>query len=904
MPGRQFGPYRLVHQIATGGMAEVHLARVRGVGGFEKYVALKMIHPNFSSDERFVQMLIDEAKISVQLQHTNIAQIFDLGRVGDTWYLTMEFVDGCDLYRILRKVSERDRAIPIDVALFIAKEVLSGLDYAHRKSDSSGKPLGIIHRDISPQNVLISHAAEVKIVDFGIAKASMRARQTAAGVIKGKYYYMSPEQAWGDPLDNRTDVFSCGILLYEMLAGQMLYLEEDLHRLLDMVRRADIQPVSVKRPDCPRKLEQIVMKALAKKPDHRWQTAHELGSALESFLNTSFPEFAPSRLGALMKEIADWSTNSGNSGNSGNRSEEDSPIESSEPRVTRGLVQGALLSRGEFTDTNSVIFRLADVGVGARRHSGDETVRPARAVQLAKGRGMRAVRIPSKTAAQKKPGSRQSDGRASHVSTSAIRIAAEDRTRPAGKRSLLDGYDEDESTVVSATPSFEDVGDEEDEEGSPADEIFGSLPSVAERRETNEYLDEFVHSGEITIGPRSKAQPIADDDLEDQETEQRREARARAREGDATSVDTNAPPPLDDDLTTQQTMVERHVASRGVSVAPSVHPALSAKNPRPAVSALTKPRPSRRTPLMGLLSVPENAPSWAIPAKANSDGASIPIFSDGADSADPGHGAAAEDGKGGAPVPSTDMAAAPQSSPAPAPDWPASSGAPANAQPDLPLGDGFSSSGLANPTGSTGAGSLLGNEPPCLVTDQLKTSSGKRALLVLGSIVLGAAILALYRDINPGETRPAVSAVEVISIPPGGDVTIDGKHVGLAPIAMSGIEPGSSIRLRVEMAKHERWERQETISTQGGKTTVVAMLKPIVATLVVESRPAGADVLINNIPSGTTPFTKVDVDPFVPTTVEVRLSGYKAERRELVWREKRTDRIDIVLIPAKRRSPQ
>src|SRR5688572_27213455 len=188
--GGQFGPYRLVHQIATGGMAEIHLAKTRGIGGFEKYIALKMIHPNFSSDDHFIQMLIDEAKIAVQLQHVNIAQIFDLGRVSDTYYIAMEYVDGCDLYRLLRKASEQDVPMPVEVAVHVAKEVATGLDYAHRKRDAEGKALKIVHRDISPQNVLLSHAGEVKIVDFGIAKASSRARQTGVGVIKGKDYYM------------------------------------------------------------------------------------------------------------------------------------------------------------------------------------------------------------------------------------------------------------------------------------------------------------------------------------------------------------------------------------------------------------------------------------------------------------------------------------------------------------------------------------------------------------------------------------------------------------------------------------------------------------------------------------------------------------------------------------------
>ncbi|HSN28834.1 MAG TPA: serine/threonine-protein kinase, partial [Kofleriaceae bacterium] len=278
MAERQFGPYRLVRQIAVGGMAEIHLAKTKGIAGFEKYVALKMIHPNFAEDEQFIEMLVDEAKIAVQLNHGNIAQTFDLGRVGDTYYITMEFVDGADLYKILRRGSEADYELPLDVCAFIAKEITSALDHAHRKKDSFGKPLGIVHRDVSPQNVLISFTGEVKLVDFGIAKATMKARQTAVGVIKGKYYYMSPEQAWGDQLDYRSDIFSAGIVLYEMLTGQMLYLEEDLQRLLEMARNADIAPPSTLRRGIPPQLEKIVMHALQKDRRDRYQSASDFAT--------------------------------------------------------------------------------------------------------------------------------------------------------------------------------------------------------------------------------------------------------------------------------------------------------------------------------------------------------------------------------------------------------------------------------------------------------------------------------------------------------------------------------------------------------------------------------------------------------------------------------------------------
>jgi len=329
-----------------GGMAAIYLAKARGIGGFEKLIALKMIHEHYSADEHFVQMLIDEAKISVQLQHVNIGQIFDLGRIGDTYYITMEYIDGADLFKILRRASELDRDMPIEVAAFIAQEVCAGLDYAHNKKDEEGRPLGVIHRDISPQNVMVSYAGEVKVVDFGIAKAALRARQTAAGVIKGKYYYMSPEQAWGDPVDARTDIFSTGILLYEMLTGQMLYLEDDLHRLLDRVRRADIPLPTTRRPDIPRELEQVVMRALKKRPEDRFQSAHEFQLALQKFLFSYAPDFSPQRLAAFVKDVLG---------------------EKAEPSLEATQPRGVVSIEDLAPDEHSVIFRLQDLAKAARK---------------------------------------------------------------------------------------------------------------------------------------------------------------------------------------------------------------------------------------------------------------------------------------------------------------------------------------------------------------------------------------------------------------------------------------------------------------------------------------------------------------------------------------------------------
>ena len=340
---RQFGPYRLVRQVAVGGMAEIHLAKARGIAGFEKYVALKMIHPNFAEDEQFIEMLVDEAKIAVQLTHHNIAQTFDLGRVGDTYYISMEYVDGADLYKVLRRASEQDIEFPLDICAFIAKEVVSGLDYAHRKRDVGGQPMGIVHRDVSPQNVLVSYAGEVKLVDFGIAKATMKVKQTAAGVIKGKYYYMSPEQASGGSVDSRSDIFSAGIVLYEMITGQMLYLEEDLHRLLDMVRRADIAPPSKLRRGIPPQLERIVMHALAKTPPDRYQSGADMASDLERFLHAYSPVFTPAKVVSLLRQAVGDATL-----NIENEADFIQPLDGSE----------LMRAPGELRDSNSVIFRV------------------------------------------------------------------------------------------------------------------------------------------------------------------------------------------------------------------------------------------------------------------------------------------------------------------------------------------------------------------------------------------------------------------------------------------------------------------------------------------------------------------------------------------------------------------
>ncbi len=348
---REFGAYTLLKRLAVGGMAEVYVAKARGIGGFEKLVAIKVIHPRLSEDEHFVQMLVEEAKLTVLLTHGNIAQTFDLGCIDETYCIVMEYVDGADTYRILRRCEAQERQVPIDICAYLMSEVMNGLDYAHRKRDSSGRPLDVVHRDISPQNVLVSHTGEVKLVDFGIAKAALRTGQTEAGVIKGKYYYMSPEQAWGDNVDQRSDIFSAGVVLYELLTGEMVYQADNIPALIDSVRKAEIVPPSFRRPEIPTALEKVVLRSLAKKPEDRYQNAHEMAQELSTFLYTVSASFTAQRLADFMDSLY------GEEPKSGQRRAPTDPVV---PVPATAELQS--MSRAEFAPrVESVIFDLGEV---------------------------------------------------------------------------------------------------------------------------------------------------------------------------------------------------------------------------------------------------------------------------------------------------------------------------------------------------------------------------------------------------------------------------------------------------------------------------------------------------------------------------------------------------------------
>ncbi|MDB4968820.1 MAG: serine/threonine protein kinase [Myxococcales bacterium] len=303
----QFGKYWLLDRVNVGGMAEVWKAKAFGVEGFERLLAVKRILPNIAEDEEFITMFIDEAKIAVQLNHANIAQIFDLGKVDDSYFIALEFVHGKDLRGIYDRCKQKpvdgSPAMPIAQACFIMMKACEGLDYAHNKKDVNARELHLVHRDVSPQNILISYEGEVKLIDFGIAKAAGKASKTQQGILKGKFGYMSPEQVRGLPLDRRSDIFSLGICLYEMLTGERLFVGESDFSTLEKVRNVEILPPSTYNRRIGDELERICMKALAKDVDDRYQNAIDLHDDLQAFMYTAGEFYSRKDLAAWMKRV-------------------------------------------------------------------------------------------------------------------------------------------------------------------------------------------------------------------------------------------------------------------------------------------------------------------------------------------------------------------------------------------------------------------------------------------------------------------------------------------------------------------------------------------------------------------------------------------------------------------------
>ena len=301
--GERFGNYEIIRRLATGGMAEVLLAKQHGMGGFERLVCLKRILPHLSRQEDFLKMFQDEARIAANLMHPNIAQIYDIAQEGDDFYISMEYVRGEDLRRVYNQEVARGQTIPPNIAAHVAMGAAAGLDYAHRQTTLDGQPLGLVHRDISPQNIVVAYDGHVKLIDFGVAKAAGKLIQTRSGVLKGKYSYMSPEQASGDPLDGRTDVFALGITLYEITTGTRLFKRENELETLHAVIACNVPPPSQVVPHYDPALEAIIMKALAYDADDRFITAGEMEHALEEYLIQAGHPTSASNLATYMHEL-------------------------------------------------------------------------------------------------------------------------------------------------------------------------------------------------------------------------------------------------------------------------------------------------------------------------------------------------------------------------------------------------------------------------------------------------------------------------------------------------------------------------------------------------------------------------------------------------------------------------
>jgi serine/threonine-protein kinase len=291
---QRFGKYVLLDRIAVGGMAEIFLARQEGLEGFEKTIVIKRIRPHLSSQKAFVKMFLNEAKLAAQLNHPNIVQIYDLGKIADSYFIAMEYIFGRDMRRIIPKAEGMDIAFPLVYAVKIASSVCEGLYYAHQKSDLYGNPLNIVHRDVTPENIFVSFDGTVKILDFGIAKAANQIEQTRAGEIKGKLSYMSPEQCMGKVLDQRSDLFSLGVVLYEWITGYKLFTGDSEVAILKTITEGKIYPPSYFKPDLPEAVERILMKALEKDREKRYPSAWDLQYDLDRFLATH--EFTPSNI--------------------------------------------------------------------------------------------------------------------------------------------------------------------------------------------------------------------------------------------------------------------------------------------------------------------------------------------------------------------------------------------------------------------------------------------------------------------------------------------------------------------------------------------------------------------------------------------------------------------------------
>ena len=297
------GRYEVVGRLALGGMAEILLGRLRGPSGFERPVVIKRILAHLAEQSTFVDMFLDEARLAARIQHRNVVQVHELGQEGRDLFLVMEYLEGENAAGLIRRSLVVHQELHLAVCAYIMAEACAGLHAAHELTDQAGNPMGLVHRDVSPQNIFIGYNGAVKVLDFGIAKAADRTAHTEVGQLKGKFEYMSPEQCRGKPIDRRSDIFALGIVLYELITRRRLFKRDTKLAVLEAVCRDPLMPPSKLEPSCPPSLEAVVLKALAKRADQRYPTAADMRRDLLAVTRELSPGDPEESLAALMREL-------------------------------------------------------------------------------------------------------------------------------------------------------------------------------------------------------------------------------------------------------------------------------------------------------------------------------------------------------------------------------------------------------------------------------------------------------------------------------------------------------------------------------------------------------------------------------------------------------------------------
>ncbi|MBO6940144.1 MAG: serine/threonine protein kinase [Deltaproteobacteria bacterium] len=295
--------YRVVKRLEAGGMAEVFIGEAQSVQGFKKKVAIKRVLPHLAQNKNFIGMFLDEARLGARLSHANIVSVFDIGAADDTYFIVMEFVDGCNLKKIIEVLRKGGRTVPFKEAVYMTMHACRGLSFAHELLSDEGEEMDIVHRDVSPPNILVSKRGEVKVTDFGLAKATTQLEKTDPGVVKGKFSYLSPEAARGEDVDERADIFALGIVLWEMLAGRRLFLGETDYQTVKLVQQAQVPSLSKISPEVDEEFEGVLAKALTPDPNQRYQNAREFEDALAGYLFSNQMKVTATDIANLVKSI-------------------------------------------------------------------------------------------------------------------------------------------------------------------------------------------------------------------------------------------------------------------------------------------------------------------------------------------------------------------------------------------------------------------------------------------------------------------------------------------------------------------------------------------------------------------------------------------------------------------------